>query len=60
MGQNPSDVEILELMSAVDEDNSGGISFSEFLEMVTMQKGFALDKDDEADMVDAFTALGGK
>ena len=31
MGQDPSEVEILQLMTAVDEDNSGSISFTEFL-----------------------------
>jgi len=38
MGQNPSDEEVLELMGAVDEDNSGAIGFIEFLNMVKYQK----------------------
>ena len=59
MGQDPTDEEILALMAEVDEDNSGAISFSEFLDMVALQKGFAEEKDDETDMIDAFVALGG-
>ena len=34
MGQTPTDDEVLELMAAVDEDNSGAIDFLEFMNMV--------------------------
>mmetsp|Transcript_17025 Transcript_17025/g.20045 ORF Transcript_17025/g.20045 Transcript_17025/m.20045 type:complete len:158 (+) Transcript_17025:73-546(+) len=59
MGQNPSDQDVLELMAAMDEDNSGTISFIEFMNMVKFQKQLALDRDDDADMLMAFVALGG-
>jgi Ca2+-binding EF-hand superfamily protein len=54
-----TDDDIDELMTAVDEDKSGAISFVEFLKMVKMQKEIALSRDAEADMLDAFCALGG-
>jgi calmodulin len=46
MGQNPTDEEVLELMGAVDEDNSGAIGFLEFLNMVKFQKQreFSVDR----------------
>lgn len=100
MGQSPSDQEVLELMAAMDEDQSGTISFIEFMNMVytvstivkfssppvlyilstgifvmhgnwlswtlfsqytkvKFQKQLALDRDDDADMLMAFAALGG-
>jgi len=43
MGQNPSDQDVLELMAAMDEDNSGTISFIEFMNMVKFQKQLGTD-----------------
>mmetsp|Transcript_8109 Transcript_8109/g.13655 ORF Transcript_8109/g.13655 Transcript_8109/m.13655 type:complete len:149 (-) Transcript_8109:425-871(-) len=58
MGQNPSDEEVLELMATIDEDGGGDISFLEFMNMVKHQKEVALDRDDDADILSAFVALG--
>jgi len=60
MGQTPTEHDVLELMAAIDEDNSGTINFVEFMTMVKYQKQLALDRDDDADMLMAFVALGGK
>ena len=59
MGQNVSDAEVEELMTAVDENASGGVSFVEFMKMVYFQKELALSRDAEADLLDAFCAMGG-
>eukprot|EP00742_Colponemidia_sp_Colp-10_P004939 GILJ01005275.1.p4 GENE.GILJ01005275.1~~GILJ01005275.1.p4 ORF type:complete len:174 (+),score=32.50 GILJ01005275.1:3228-3749(+) len=58
MGQTPSEEEIFQMISEVDEDMSGQIDFSEFLRVIEKQKN-AHEVDDETDMIDAFVAMGG-
>lgn len=65
MGQTPTEEELFVMISSIDEDGSGGISFPEFLKAVENQKFFnGLDRkqqpEDESDFIDAFVALGGK
>jgi hypothetical protein len=44
----------------VDVDGSGGIEFSEFVRIIEQQKEQQQCREDEADTVEAFVALGGK
>lgn len=39
---------------------SGGIDFDEFVHIIERQKAAAAARDDKADMLEAFVALGGK
>ncbi|EQC41667.1 hypothetical protein SDRG_01625 [Saprolegnia diclina VS20] len=59
MGQRPTEEELFQMISEVDEDHSGEIEFSEFLQVIEQQKLRALEYDDESDFVDAFVACGG-
>ncbi|EEH59800.1 flagellar outer dynein arm light chain 5 [Micromonas pusilla CCMP1545] len=59
VGQSPSDEEIFQMISQVDDDNSGEIEFSEFLKVIENQKVSAAQVSDETDTVEAFVALGG-
>lgn len=60
MGQQPTEEELFQMISEVDEDMSGAIDFAEFLQVIDNQKDRAALYDDESDMVDAFVACGGK
>lgn len=59
MGQNPSEEELFQMISEVDEDRSGEIDFVEFLQVIEKQKIRAAEFDDESDFIDAFVACGG-
>ncbi len=60
MGQNPTEEELFQMISEVDDDMSGAIDFAEFLKVIEGQKERAAAFDDESDTVDAFVACGGK
>ena len=51
--------EIFQMISQVDDDNSGEIEFAEFLKVIENQKASAAKASDETDTVEAFVALGG-
>ena len=51
--------EIFQMISQVDDDNSGEIEFAEFLKVIENQKTTAAKANDETDTLDAFIALGG-
>ncbi|OQR93078.1 dynein 18 kDa light chain [Achlya hypogyna] len=59
MGQRPTEEELFQMISEVDEDHSGEIEFAEFLQVIEQQKLRAMEYDDESDFVDAFVACGG-
>jgi calmodulin len=59
MGQHPTEEELFQMISEVDENASGTIDFGEFLKVIEKQKERAAKYDDESDMVDAFVACGG-
>jgi Ca2+-binding EF-hand superfamily protein len=59
MGQKPTEEELFQMISEVDENMSGTIDFGEFLKVIEKQKERASKFDDESDMVDAFVACGG-
>ena len=59
MGQNPTEEEIFQMISQVDDDNSGEIEFAEFLKVIENQKATAAKANDETDTIEAFVALGG-
>jgi|TARA_B110000305_G_C19356274_1_gene596976 calmodulin len=59
MGQNPTEEEIFQMISQVDDDNSGEIEFAEFLKVIENQKDSAAKANDETDTIEAFVALGG-
>lgn len=60
MGQNPSEEELFQMISEVDQDHSGEIDFVEFLQVIASQKERAAEYDDESDFIDAFVACGGE
>lgn len=60
MGQKPTEEELFQMISEVDENMSGSIDFAEFLKVIENQKERAENFDDESDMIDAFVACGGK
>jgi len=51
LGQNPTNMELMDMIAAVDADNSGTIDFPEFLEMMVNKMG---DSDTKEDLVEAF------
>jgi Ca2+-binding EF-hand superfamily protein len=59
MGQKPTEEELFQMISEVDENMSGNIDFAEFLKVIENQKERAENFDDESDMIDAFVACGG-
>ena len=59
MGQDLNEEEIFQMISQVDDDNSGEIEFAEFLKVIENQKASAAKASDETDTVEAFVALGG-
>jgi len=60
MGQKPTEEELFQMISEVDENMSGSIDFSEFLKVIENQKQRAENFDDESDMIDAYVACGGR
>lgn len=60
MGQAPTEDELFQMISEVDENMSGSIDFGEFIKVVERQKERANNYDDEDDMLDAFVACGGQ
>lgn len=60
MGQQPTEEELFQMISEVDEDMSGAIDFAEFLQVIDNQKDRAAMFEDDSDMIDAFVACGGK
>lgn len=54
LGQNPSEEQLLEMITEVDADGSGTIDFQEFLLMMSKQ---FLEKDTEEDLRETFEAL---
>jgi Ca2+-binding EF-hand superfamily protein len=59
MGQKPTEEELFQMISEVDDNMSGSIDFSEFIRVIENQKERAEKFDDESDMIDAFIACGG-
>lgn len=59
MGQKPTDEEIFQMMSEVDENMMGSIDFADFLKVIEKQKEKTLNYDDDSDLVDAYVACGG-
>jgi Ca2+-binding EF-hand superfamily protein len=59
MGQKPTEEELFQMISEVDENMSGAIEFSEFIRVIEKQKEKAARFDDETDLIDAFVACGG-
>eukprot|EP00002_Diphylleia_rotans_P002899 TRINITY_DN1189_c0_g1_i1.p1 TRINITY_DN1189_c0_g1~~TRINITY_DN1189_c0_g1_i1.p1 ORF type:complete len:136 (-),score=41.35 TRINITY_DN1189_c0_g1_i1:297-704(-) len=59
MGQDPTEEELFQMISEVDDDGSGCIEFSEFLKVIASQKAQSVQVDDDSDTVDAFVAMGG-
>ena len=51
MGQKPTEEELFQMISEVDEDMSGSIDFAEFLKVIENQKDRAENFDDESDMI---------
>jgi len=51
LGQNPSEKEVKELYDAIDTDNSGGITFEEFVKLWSTQNE---DGETEEEVIDAF------
>ncbi|CAM9595282.1 unnamed protein product [Ectocarpus sp. 8 AP-2014] len=60
MGQKPTEEELFQMISEVDDNMSGSIDFPEFLKVIENQKTRAQNFDDETDMIDAFVACGGR
>ncbi|KAL7684874.1 putative flagellar calcium-binding protein calflagin [Plasmopara halstedii] len=56
----PTEEELFQMISEVDEDMSGAIDFAEFLQVIDNQKDRAAMFEDDSDMIDAFVACGGK
>ena len=59
MGQKPSEEELFQMISEVDENMVGAINFADFLQVIEFQKVRTLNYDDDTDMIDAFVACGG-
>lgn len=60
MGQAPTEDELFQMISEVDDNMSGSIDIGEFLKVVESQKNRAENLDDENDMIDAFVACSGQ
>jgi Ca2+-binding EF-hand superfamily protein len=50
MGQKPTEEELFQMISEVDDNMSGSIDFGEFLKVIENQKSRAENFDDESDM----------
>ncbi len=60
MGQKPTEEELFQMISEVDDDCSNSIDFGEFLKVIQAQKEREAAYSNEADMIDAFVACGGQ
>ena len=60
MGQKPTEEELFQMISEVDDNMSGSIDFGEFLKVIETQKERAAQFDDESDLIDAYVACGGE
>jgi Ca2+-binding EF-hand superfamily protein len=49
MGQNPTDEDLAEMFLELDHDNSGGIDFAEFVQIITRFQQTATDSHEERD-----------
>ena len=58
MGQKPTEEELFQMISEVDDNMSGSIDFGEFLKVIETQKERAAQFDDESDLIDAYVACG--
>mmetsp|Transcript_6423 Transcript_6423/g.17920 ORF Transcript_6423/g.17920 Transcript_6423/m.17920 type:complete len:157 (-) Transcript_6423:233-703(-) len=58
MGQHPTDEEIFQMISEVDDNASNSIDFSEFLQVIAKQKEKA-ESSEDSDIFDAWVAVGG-
>jgi len=60
-GKNPSGEELRDMMTAVEDEGSGYMTFDEFVKVVQNQKNVAERRivDDDSTTKDAFVALGG-
>ena len=59
MGQKPTEEELFQMISEVDDDCSNSIDFGEFLKVIQNQKERAAQFGDESDLLDAYVACGG-
>jgi len=59
LGQKPTDQEITTMISEVDDNDSGSIDFSEFLQVMARQKLLAQESSKDQDIFDAWVAVGG-
>lgn len=59
LGSSPSDEELHQMISQVDEDGSNEIHFAEFLKIIEAHKASNNKDEDETDTLEAFVALGG-
>jgi Ca2+-binding EF-hand superfamily protein len=50
MGQKPTEEELFQMISEVDDNMSGSIDFGEFIKVIQHQKDRAAKFDDESDM----------
>eukprot|EP00163_Fabomonas_tropica_P027253 TRINITY_DN5194_c0_g1_i1.p1 TRINITY_DN5194_c0_g1~~TRINITY_DN5194_c0_g1_i1.p1 ORF type:complete len:165 (-),score=48.47 TRINITY_DN5194_c0_g1_i1:151-645(-) len=60
LGQEPTEEELIQIISEVDDDEKGVIEFPAFLKLVANQKVVHKSREDDSDTLDAFVALGGK
>lgn len=60
LGQMPTEDELKEILAGIDENRNGTLDFKEFLKSVQKVKRRGQTADREADLKDAFVALGGK
>ena len=51
MGQKPTEEELFQMISEVDDNMSGSIDFAEFIKVIEAQKERAEAFDDESDMM---------
>eukprot|EP00695_Tsukubamonas_globosa_P002743 TRINITY_DN3939_c0_g1_i1.p1 TRINITY_DN3939_c0_g1~~TRINITY_DN3939_c0_g1_i1.p1 ORF type:complete len:152 (-),score=12.46 TRINITY_DN3939_c0_g1_i1:73-528(-) len=60
LGQNPTEEDLFQMISEVDDNGSQTIEFSEFLKVIESQKRkYSAHAGDDQDTIDAFVALGG-
>mmetsp|Transcript_4494 Transcript_4494/g.6069 ORF Transcript_4494/g.6069 Transcript_4494/m.6069 type:complete len:146 (+) Transcript_4494:285-722(+) len=59
LGASPTDDELHQMISQVDEDGSNEIHFAEFLKIIEAHKAHNTKDDDDTDTLEAFVALGG-
>lgn len=60
LGQNPTDVWLHEMIRELDSSGNGKLEFPEFLKALQLQKKNERKRDAEADLIDAFVAMGGE